>query len=423
MILLLDTSSAICKLTFIDGEWCWHDEWQADRDLAKGLLGYLDKKLNDNGRDWAGVAALGVFEGPGSFTGLRIGITVMNTIAYAQNIPIVGGRGEKWQDDIISKLNTGADEKIVLPFCGFPALFPQLICGAFLYDPATQRPVSRLRCAQQSPADLFAAYRCILVLEQLAELRPETPSKVLQAVRRSPFPWQPCAQAGDFKQIVGEPVWDGILDSVPPDAEPALQRMVHCGMTLDVAAIQAEVDAGRENFSPWLSLQGIKDPQALKAQHAIRMAELSPYLGPWDGFLKLVGHPRNVWMEEQFHLGLRRALEQGTTEQDLLLGLASIFEQMAEAQVTVELYQMNSQLSQNTLADHLDALVVDVSGFLVRLAREEAIKRHSLKGLAVLKNMFQTKGRSVPLTAEEYGKVLRTRYCEMVRKAIPVSTF
>ncbi len=121
MILLLDTSTAICRLTFIDGGLYWHNEWQADRDLAKGLLGYLDEKLKDNGKKWTDVMALGVFEGPGSFTGLRIGIAVMNTIAYAQNIPIVGGRGENWQDDIIAKLHTGADEKIVLPFYGSEA--------------------------------------------------------------------------------------------------------------------------------------------------------------------------------------------------------------------------------------------------------------------------------------------------------------
>ena len=121
MILLLDTSMAVCELTLMDGEWRWHDEWRADRDLAKGLLGYLDKKLNDNNKSWADITALGVFEGPGSFTGLRIGITVMNTIAYSQKIPIVGGRGDTWQADIVAKLNTGADEKIVLPFYGSEA--------------------------------------------------------------------------------------------------------------------------------------------------------------------------------------------------------------------------------------------------------------------------------------------------------------
>lgn len=116
MIILLDTSTPVCKLTFIDGDWRQDDEWQADRELAKGLLGYLKKKLQSIDKKWSDITAIGAFEGPGSFTGLRIGLTVLNTIADAQSIPIVGGRGDNWQHEVIAKLKSGKNEKIVLPF-------------------------------------------------------------------------------------------------------------------------------------------------------------------------------------------------------------------------------------------------------------------------------------------------------------------
>ena len=116
MIILLDTSTPVCKLTFIDGDWRQDDEWQADRELAKGLLGYLDKKLQSIDKKWSDITAIGAFEGPGSFTGLRIGLTVLNTIADANSIPIVGGRGDNWQNEVIAKLKSGKNEKIVLPF-------------------------------------------------------------------------------------------------------------------------------------------------------------------------------------------------------------------------------------------------------------------------------------------------------------------
>ena len=118
MILLVDTSTPICKLIFINGSSRQSDEWQSDRMLAKGLLGHLDKLLKATSKTWSDIMAIGVFEGPGSFTGIRIGLTVMNTIADAQNIPIVGARGNNWQDEILSKLKTGKNEKIVLPFYG-----------------------------------------------------------------------------------------------------------------------------------------------------------------------------------------------------------------------------------------------------------------------------------------------------------------
>jgi len=121
MILLLDTSTPICRLTLIEGDRCQNSEWQADRMLAKGIFGYLDKILRTLDKTWSDITAIGVFEGPGSFTGLRIGLTVMNTIANTQGISIVGGRGDNWQDEVLAKLNAGKNEKIVLPFYGSDA--------------------------------------------------------------------------------------------------------------------------------------------------------------------------------------------------------------------------------------------------------------------------------------------------------------
>ena len=121
MILLLDTSGSVCKLSFIDGDWRYDDEWQSNRELANQLLQYIDDKLTSNGKEWSDISAIGAFEGPGSFTGLRIGLTVLNTIAYAKQIPIVGARGDNWQDKTIARLDKGEDDKIVLPFYGVEA--------------------------------------------------------------------------------------------------------------------------------------------------------------------------------------------------------------------------------------------------------------------------------------------------------------
>lgn len=121
MILLLDTSTGLCQLTFIDGDWRYDDQWQADRTLAKYLLGYLGEQLTKNNKTWADVSGIGAYRGPGSFTGLRIGLTVLNTFADAQGIPIVGGEGDIWQEQVLAKLHAGDNEKIVLPLYGSDA--------------------------------------------------------------------------------------------------------------------------------------------------------------------------------------------------------------------------------------------------------------------------------------------------------------
>lgn len=118
MIILLDTSTPVCRLGIgADQAVTWH-EWQADRQLAKGLLKYIVDTLKDSGADLRDVRAIGVYQGPGSFTGLRIGLTVANTLAESLDIPIVGTDGDTWTQDAVNRIANGGNDRIVLPNYG-----------------------------------------------------------------------------------------------------------------------------------------------------------------------------------------------------------------------------------------------------------------------------------------------------------------
>lgn len=121
MIVLFDTSTPLSKIIFIDGQWRKDNEWQSDRNLAKGLLKYLHDEMQKIDKDFSDISGIGAYRGPGSFTGLRIGLTVANTIADSQNIPIVGGLGDDWVNEVLSGINSGHNDKIVLPFYGSEA--------------------------------------------------------------------------------------------------------------------------------------------------------------------------------------------------------------------------------------------------------------------------------------------------------------
>lgn len=119
MILLLDTSTPTCFLTLVDGQQMHEYKWLAERNLARDLLGFLQDKLAVHGKNFHNISAIGVMKGPGSFTGLRIGLTVANTIADDQQIAIVGVEAsDMWRDQAIQRLENGDDDRLVLPEYG-----------------------------------------------------------------------------------------------------------------------------------------------------------------------------------------------------------------------------------------------------------------------------------------------------------------
>jgi len=126
MILLLDTSTADCHLSFYDGDVCLlEDTWHADRELAEKLLGYLEEKMASLGKSWSDISGIGAFRGPGSFTGLRISMSVLNTLASDLHVPIVGATGKEWESTALARLTAGEDDQIVLPEYGRPANITQ----------------------------------------------------------------------------------------------------------------------------------------------------------------------------------------------------------------------------------------------------------------------------------------------------------
>ena len=118
MIFLLDTSTSVCKLSFIEADWRYDDEWESGRTLAKGLLGYLEDNLVKNKKSWTDISGVVAYKGPGSFTGLRIGLTVVNTLADSESIPIVGATGDDWQSVGCARLEAGENDLLVMPEYG-----------------------------------------------------------------------------------------------------------------------------------------------------------------------------------------------------------------------------------------------------------------------------------------------------------------
>lgn len=121
IILTLRTDKPEAEIGLFDGDkQLAYETWAAHRQLAETIHIKIREILADNSKDWPDIQAIVVYEGPGSFTGLRIGLAVANTIAYGLNLPIVGTTGDDWAATGLSTLLNGGNDNQVMPEYGAP---------------------------------------------------------------------------------------------------------------------------------------------------------------------------------------------------------------------------------------------------------------------------------------------------------------
>ncbi|MDQ2933665.1 MAG: tRNA (adenosine(37)-N6)-threonylcarbamoyltransferase complex dimerization subunit type 1 TsaB [Chloroflexota bacterium] len=92
MILAIESASTDLSVAVAgpDGATLATDAWSSDRRQAHELLPRMLEMLNRAGLALADSRAVAVGLGPGSFTGLRVGVSVAKGIAFALKLPIVG---------------------------------------------------------------------------------------------------------------------------------------------------------------------------------------------------------------------------------------------------------------------------------------------------------------------------------------------
>ncbi len=109
MELYLDTSTfnAIIRLTNPKTGDSFEYQEDLGREMAEKLLGVLRDRLAEHGKTFHDITKITFMSGPGSFTGLRIGATIVNTLAHELRIPLFNHHGE--------------EQEIIIPEYGRPA--------------------------------------------------------------------------------------------------------------------------------------------------------------------------------------------------------------------------------------------------------------------------------------------------------------
>lgn len=118
MILLIKTDQPQSYVALYEGAVIQDLSWDADRLLSDELLKKIETLLQHENSTWGDLSGIVVYRGPGSFTGLRIGITVANTLSHSERIPLSGTSGSNWIEEGVQALDNSEAPGTVIPVYG-----------------------------------------------------------------------------------------------------------------------------------------------------------------------------------------------------------------------------------------------------------------------------------------------------------------
>lgn len=99
------------------GEQVDYKIWPAHRDLSSTILSVISEMFKRNDIGFEDLSGIIFYEGPGSFTGLRIGASLANSLALGLKIPVVNSGEDDWIAHGLTELSEGKTE-IALPVYG-----------------------------------------------------------------------------------------------------------------------------------------------------------------------------------------------------------------------------------------------------------------------------------------------------------------
>jgi len=90
IILNIETSTEVCSVSLAkDGETLFQKESSEGLNHSALLTVFIEDLFKENKFDFKDLDAVAVSKGPGSYTGLRIGVSVAKGLCYGLNIPLI----------------------------------------------------------------------------------------------------------------------------------------------------------------------------------------------------------------------------------------------------------------------------------------------------------------------------------------------
>jgi tRNA threonylcarbamoyladenosine biosynthesis protein TsaB len=91
LIINIETATGVCSVAVAkDGELLCINESNSKNSHAEVLTNFIDEAIRTGGISLTDIDAIAVSEGPGSYTGLRIGVAAAKGLCFALDKPLIG---------------------------------------------------------------------------------------------------------------------------------------------------------------------------------------------------------------------------------------------------------------------------------------------------------------------------------------------
>lgn len=163
VILNIDTTTAVCSAALTaEGMILCHAEDYDGRNHAQLLSGFIKKCLDFAAEKELNIDAVAVSLGPGSYTGLRIGLSEAKGLAYALDVPLIGiNTLELLATTVMFSRDDVDSESILVPM--IDARRMEVFTAAYDFGLAPLMPPGPLIVDADSLGELIATGRPVLI--------------------------------------------------------------------------------------------------------------------------------------------------------------------------------------------------------------------------------------------------------------------
>lgn len=151
----VDTTGKTAKIVLIAGEKKVVDKLADGEKQSENLMFHIEEILAENGLNIHNVDVFGAVVGPGSFTGIRVGVATIKAFAYALKKPLVSV-------NVFDVLGECVSDGVCLLNCTSTSLY---------YGVVVNKKIEKMGVIEESETEKFENFKCFCLEDEHLEER------------------------------------------------------------------------------------------------------------------------------------------------------------------------------------------------------------------------------------------------------------